>query len=268
MRKHTKPRVSKDTTRAVSPNSGVVRYPTRAGSSLLSKNHKLDKPQYPTRDSLRVALDAIERAATPYVSHKRREEPSGKTVRDICTLIAAGVYPREAAVSCGVPPPTFKRWLSIESVRHEVDMASAQARVAAEARVALENPLAWLTKGPGRTKPDRDGWTDSTAVTGPDGGPQLTEQRVTLGVNDNLSAAQLRYLELALEAGSSEPRPPALVEGAAGEGRGSVSAPVAVRQDALADTGATDGAQGELAPPSDLRTSGSGECVPDPKPDN
>ena len=43
----------------------------------------------------------------------------------------------------------------------EVRQARAQSRVAAEAEVRRDNPLAWLRFGPGRQRPGEPGWTES-----------------------------------------------------------------------------------------------------------
>ena len=53
----------------------------------------------------------------------------------------------------------------------EVRQARAQSRVAAEAEVRRDNPLAWLRYGPGRQRPGEPGWTESRELLGQDGGP-------------------------------------------------------------------------------------------------
>ncbi|MCC6235826.1 MAG: hypothetical protein IT580_24535 [Verrucomicrobiales bacterium] len=78
-----------------------------------------------------------------------------------------------AAEAAGIGKSTFYRWLQRDEseargIYHEfgrdIRQARAQARVAAEAEVRRDNPLAWLRYGPGRAGPGEPGWTDSHEV--------------------------------------------------------------------------------------------------------
>jgi hypothetical protein len=66
--------------------------------------------------------------------------------------------PHAADAECPVLPSIFA------ALWYDTERASAQARGGAEARVMAENPLAYLMKGPGRAKPDREGWSDRVEV--------------------------------------------------------------------------------------------------------
>lgn len=122
----------------------------------------------------------------------------------ILTRVRVGAFAWVAAVSAGVSPSSFQRWMMTGKreqeewealcVQHEEDdaweppelgrwgkfyaevaKARATARMAAETDVRKGNPLAWLTKGPGRDRPGEPGWTDNHKVelTGADGGPVM-----------------------------------------------------------------------------------------------
>jgi hypothetical protein len=89
--------------------------------------------------------------------------------RAMLNLIRAGGFSCDAAVSIGIAPETFSRWLArgaregrgaFRQFRQDVQRASAQARVLAEIEVRQSDPLAWLRYGPGRTTPGRPGWTE------------------------------------------------------------------------------------------------------------
>jgi hypothetical protein len=89
--------------------------------------------------------------------------------RQIAAYVRAGGYPWAAAQACGIHPRTLTRWLTRgEQARRgmffefclAVRKAEAEARMSAEARVFAEQPALWLTKGPGRSIPGREGWTE------------------------------------------------------------------------------------------------------------
>jgi len=106
-----------------------------------------------------------------------------KLTPEVQTLIAkyvrAGAFDYVAAEAVGITAQTFCNWMRwgekgnprYVSFFESITKAHAEARVTAEARVFQERPEAWLGKGPGRSKPGRDGWTERTEVTGADGGP-------------------------------------------------------------------------------------------------
>ncbi len=93
--------------------------------------------------------------------------------REIVAFVRAGAFDWVAAEAAGVSKSTFYRWLQrgesdARGIYHEfwsdIRQARAQARVAAEAEVRRDNPLAWLRYGPGRARPEEPGWTDSHEV--------------------------------------------------------------------------------------------------------
>jgi len=90
----------------------------------------------------------------------------------IIKYVSAGAYDYIAAEAVGVTATTFWNWMRwgakgnprYVAFFEAVTKAKAEARLTAEARVKAENPATWLTKGPGRTRPGRPGWTDSLEV--------------------------------------------------------------------------------------------------------
>lgn len=105
----------------------------------------------------------------------------------ILAYIRAGSFEWAAAEAAGIGKSTYYRWMkrgetARAGVYHEfwlaVRQARAQVRVAVEATVRTENPLAWLRFGPGRERPGEPGWTESRAITGADGGPM----RITFNI--------------------------------------------------------------------------------------
>lgn len=95
-------------------------------------------------------------------------------VDEIVKTIESGAFAHVAASAAGIGRSTFYRWLDEDDVfRDKVEAAASRARVIAEASVFRDKPEAWLRYGPGKSKPDADGWTDVAKVelTGKDGGP-------------------------------------------------------------------------------------------------
>ena len=87
-------------------------------------------------------------------------------------FIRAGGFPHVAAGAAGIPAPVFDAWLArgdkkvrrdsnplYRQLRDEVRAARAQARLKAEVAVLKDNPAKWLQQGPGREKPEQEGWT-------------------------------------------------------------------------------------------------------------
>lgn len=110
----------------------------------------------------------------------RKSKLTPEVHREIVEAIRAGAYDWVAAEAAGVSRVSFYRWLNDErpkyrAFRDDVMRARAEARRRAEIAVARESPFNWLRYGPGRSRPDAPGWTDSVEVTGPDGGPVASE---------------------------------------------------------------------------------------------
>jgi hypothetical protein len=88
----------------------------------------------------------------------------------IVELLRSGAYENIAAQAAGVGLRTFYRWVSRGEAdpddplygpfAADVAQARAEARSVAEVRVHQERPEVWLTKGPGRSRQGRPGWTD------------------------------------------------------------------------------------------------------------
>lgn len=83
--------------------------------------------------------------------------------------IEEGAYAEDAAASLGVSLATWRRWLEqgrrktampiYRRLVKAVDAAEAKARVKASQQVFRKAPLSWLTKGPGKERGERPGWT-------------------------------------------------------------------------------------------------------------
>jgi hypothetical protein len=128
--------------------------------------------------------------------HGRKSKLSPELTAVICHYIRQGAFDHVAARAAGLSKGTFYRWLqegdttrasAKREFRDAVEEARAESRQRMELRVAAENPLAWLLKGPGRDRPGETGWTDKQTheVTGSEGGPIVTEARVTIVIPHN-----------------------------------------------------------------------------------
>jgi hypothetical protein len=104
----------------------------------------------------------------------RRTHPTitPKFIKDVTAFIRAGGFPHVAAEAAGVPADVFDDWLArgakkvrrdsnplYRQLRDEVRTAKAQARLKAEIAVMEDNPAKWLQQGPGKEKPEQEGWT-------------------------------------------------------------------------------------------------------------
>lgn len=110
----------------------------------------------------------------------RKSKLTPDVQQTIISYVRGGAFAWVAAEAVGISKTTFFRWLqqgeAAESGPYhnfwlQVRRAHAQARVAAEAEVRRENPLAWLRYGPGRQRPGEPGWTETREIAGPDAGP-------------------------------------------------------------------------------------------------
>jgi len=100
----------------------------------------------------------------------------------IIEAIERGSYDYVAAERAAINARTFYRWMAsgekyanspYRQFCQDVTKARSQARAIAESKVWKDNPLAWLRYGPGKTRPDRQGWTErrEVEVMGKGGGP-------------------------------------------------------------------------------------------------
>lgn len=109
----------------------------------------------------------------------RIEQLNAETYAKMLLLIRAGVFKHQVAKGFGVTTTTFNIWLErgrndIEANRLtpysqlvlDVEQAEGTARIQMELRIAETNPEFWLRNGPGKTKPNEPGWTDTQAVEG------------------------------------------------------------------------------------------------------
>lgn len=104
----------------------------------------------------------------------RKTRLTPEIIDAIAERIRQGTFPYIAAQSVGVARSTFYDWMGrgesgrtpFSELLDKVREASAAARHDAEARVFQEKPLEWLRLGPGRSKPNEPGWTDTMVLAG------------------------------------------------------------------------------------------------------
>lgn len=92
----------------------------------------------------------------------------------ICNWIRRGGYPQVAAEAAGIPRAVFESWMEKGSQSNsrkiyrelvqEVEKAHAEARLAAELKTYVEEPLIWLRTGPGKETLLSRGWTTSASL--------------------------------------------------------------------------------------------------------
>ena len=125
-----------------------------------------------------------------------------KLTPEVQTLIAdyvrGGAFDYVAAEAVGITARTFHNWMRWGEKGNPryvpffraITKAHAQARVVAEARVYQNKPDTWLGKGPGRSRPGREGWSDSIEVTGAGGAPLIVNiQRMSRRDDDDSADA-------------------------------------------------------------------------------
>jgi hypothetical protein len=157
---------------------------------------------------------------------------------DLCAFIAAGAYKEQAAIAVGIGYRTFARWmqrgdradrvaqklkegeeLPEEEVPYwqfwqRVEEAGATARVSVETQVRRDNPTFWLRNGPGKTRENRQGWTDSMgeAPVDPETGKPKEVDPATLlakldGIRDRVLAEQAKKKRKAKPKPRPKPKP-------------------------------------------------------------
>jgi hypothetical protein len=94
--------------------------------------------------------------------------PSKRTpevVEQIVASIKSGSFAHVAASAAGIHRATFYRWMDEdEDFRDKVEAAASHARGIAEASVFRDKPEVWLRYGPGKSKPDAEGWTETKQI--------------------------------------------------------------------------------------------------------
>jgi len=101
---------------------------------------------------------------------------NSEVTNTIIAYLEEGAFLHVAAEAAGVGDSTLEGWIArgknspegdpYHDFYMEVMSARAGARAKAEARVYKENALAWLMYGPGKSKPNSEGWSRSMEVTG------------------------------------------------------------------------------------------------------
>lgn len=135
----------------------------------------------------------------------RPTKRTDETVKRILDAIENGASDKAASLAAGIAESTFYLWMKDDSFSEGVARARARAVSKAEAQVFGGNPMAWLTRGPGRkfANPD-EAWTDASRVelSGPNGGP-IRSAGPDLS---KLTTAELRQLrELTAKAEGGDP---------------------------------------------------------------
>lgn len=115
----------------------------------------------------------------------------------ILLFIEQGVYDYVAAEAMGITNWTWQNWLrrgeedwkagrKTNYVRFFLDVRTAQSRgrLIAELEARRDSVQFWLTRGPGRTRPGRPGWTETITVAGDE------EMPLELNVNADNSLSQ------------------------------------------------------------------------------
>lgn len=111
-------------------------------------------------------------------------EVNQDTYKKILMFIEQGCYDYVAAEAMGITADTWYKWLRIGEEQYRdgrrsyyarffVDVRTAQSRsrLLAEIEVKREDPRFWLTRGPGKSRPGRPGWTETVHIGGDEGAP-------------------------------------------------------------------------------------------------
>lgn len=172
---------------------------------------------------------AIAQNSTPEQSQQAEREPLFRTVKfggrrpklerlikydpqsyeKILMFIERGAYDYIAAEAFGVTQKTFISWMNKgEKAKDgiyrkfflDVMQAKARARVLAEMQVRAEDPKFFLLNGPGKTLPNRPGWTNERDVAGDQ--ERLMRAQLNPGRKEEVSNADLaKTLEVMSELG-------------------------------------------------------------------
>ena len=93
------------------------------------------------------------------------------TRQAILDNLRKGAFLRVAAGAAGITRQTLYEWMAdkrpeYRAFQREVELAQADARFVAESAVWKNKPEVWLRTGPGRSKPDDEGWTEGYDAEG------------------------------------------------------------------------------------------------------
>lgn len=125
-------------------------------------------------------------------------------IESVLTHLKMGAGLHSALRASGIPTSTFHAWKDhphpevqdfVSTCYQHIGDATARA----ERAVFYQQPLAWLTKGPGRASAENPaGWSEQVAITGPDGGPVQVQEVKAKDLNwDLLTEDETRvYIEL------------------------------------------------------------------------
>lgn len=146
---------------------------------------------------------------------RRRGRPRGSVsltneiAQTILGYIRAGAFDYIAAEAAGVSDRTFREWIArgegrsarpstdkLSAFAEDVRRAKAEARLAVEVRVYRENPALWLSRA-ARTKPEREGWTESKQAAGVPG-EESTQSKFT---DEQIHRERTRLIEVRIVVG-------------------------------------------------------------------
>ena len=120
---------------------------------------------------------------------------------EVCDTIRQGAYDYIAAERVGISQATFYGWL-VDAAKADADplkveflesvtRAKAEARANAEVAVMKEKPELWLLKGPGKHKPDREGWSNENVLTLQQGTGPI---KLTWGDDDGSTTSEIAQI--------------------------------------------------------------------------
>lgn len=102
-----------------------------------------------------------------------------RTLKHITLMVKAGAYHKDAARAAGVTDCTWRRWLDRGKRDFErnkntvfcqlfrvIDKAEGEALVIHSVRAVQDDPKFFLTHGPGKSRPGREGWSPSIKIEG------------------------------------------------------------------------------------------------------
>jgi len=126
----------------------------------------------------------------------------------IMELIRLGAYAYIVAEAAGINSSTWNAWLAkgaesepgtIHRKFHDdVMRAQSRARMLAELEVKRSDPKFWLTRGPGKARLGRPGWTETLAVTGDEGAAPIQSSSREMATANDLAATLQILMEIGI----------------------------------------------------------------------